>query len=118
MPADRVWEKWVDGRHKAYATFPFIAAQGGLPIIIDGELIGSIGVSGVKAFEDEQIAMFAVKTVFPAPRLPGPVRRTTRRAKPIEADARLHGKRLPVRGLIREVRSVSDVMPARKRSIA
>ena len=61
----RVWEKWVDGPHKAYATFPFIAAQGGLPIIIDGELIGAIGVSGVKAFEDEQIAMFAVKTVFP-----------------------------------------------------
>ena len=60
-----VWEKWIEGRHKAYATFPFIAAQGGLPIIIDGELIGSIGVSGVKSFEDEQIAMFAIKTVFP-----------------------------------------------------
>ena len=60
-----VWENWIEGRHKAYATFPFIAAQGGLPIIIDGELIGAIGVSGVKSFEDEQIAMFAIKTVFP-----------------------------------------------------
>ena len=62
----RVWEKWIEGPHKAYATFPLIAAQGGLPIIIDGELIGAIGVSGVKGFEDEQIAMFAVKTVFPS----------------------------------------------------
>jgi uncharacterized protein GlcG (DUF336 family) len=60
-----VWEKWIEGSHKAYATFPFIAAQGGLPIIIDGDLIGAIGVSGVRSFEDEQIAMAAIRTVFP-----------------------------------------------------
>lgn len=60
-----VWEKWIEGPHKAYATFPFIAAQGGLPIIIDGDLIGAIGVSGVKSYEDEQIAMAAIKAVFP-----------------------------------------------------
>src|SRR3954464_11896092 len=34
-----VWEKWIEGPHKAYATFPFTAAQGGLPIIVDGDLI-------------------------------------------------------------------------------
>ena len=56
-----VWEKWIEGPHKAYATFPFIAAQGGLPIIIDGDLIGAIGVSGVRASEDEQVAMAAIK---------------------------------------------------------
>jgi glc operon protein GlcG len=60
-----VWEKWIEGPHKAYATFPFIAAQGGLPIIIEGDLIGAIGVSGVKSFEDEQIAMAAIKAAFP-----------------------------------------------------
>ena len=60
-----VWERWIDGRHKAYATFPFIAAQGALPIIVDGDLIGSIGVSGVKSSQDEQIAMAAIKAVFP-----------------------------------------------------
>ncbi len=60
-----VWEKWIEGPHKAYATFPFIAAQGGLPIIIDGDLIGAIGVSGVRSSEDEQIAMTAIKAVFP-----------------------------------------------------
>jgi len=60
-----VWERWIEGRHKAYATFPFIAAQGGVPIIIDGDLIGSIGVSGVKSSEDEQIAMAAIRAVFP-----------------------------------------------------
>ena len=60
-----VWEKWIETRHRAYATFPFIAAQGGLPIIIDGDLIGAIGVSGVKSTQDEQIATFAIKQVFP-----------------------------------------------------
>ena len=60
-----VWERWVEGPHKAYATFPFIAAQGGLPIIIDGDLIGAVGVSGVRSFEDEQIAMAAIRMVFP-----------------------------------------------------
>jgi len=60
-----VWEKWIEGPHKAYATFPFLAAQGGLPIIVDGDLIGAIGVSGVRSYEDEQIAMAAIKAVFP-----------------------------------------------------
>src|SRR3954464_6125102 len=61
----RVWEKWIEGPHKAFATFPLIAAQGGLPIIIDGELIGAIGVSGLKVCEDEQMPMFAVKPFSP-----------------------------------------------------
>jgi glc operon protein GlcG len=56
-----VWEKWIEGRHKAYATFPFIAA-------LDGDLIGAIGVSGVKSSQDEQIAMAALKAVFPQAR--------------------------------------------------
>lgn len=37
-----VWERWIDGRHKAYTTFPFIAAHGGMPIIIDGDPIGAV----------------------------------------------------------------------------
>lgn len=60
-----VWERWIEDRHKAYITFPFIAAQGGLPIIIDGDIVGAIGVSGVKSIQDEQIAMFAIRKVFP-----------------------------------------------------
>ena len=63
-----VWEKWVDGPHPAYATFPIIAARGGLPIIVDGDLIGAIGVSGVKSVEDEQIALAAIQAVFPQAR--------------------------------------------------
>ena len=60
-----VWEHWIETNHKAYATFPFLAAKGGLPIIIDGHLVGAMGVSGVKSFEDEQIALHAIKSVLP-----------------------------------------------------
>jgi glc operon protein GlcG len=63
-----VWQKWIEGPHPAYATFPFLAAQGGLPIIIDGYLIGAIGVSVVKSAEDEQIARAAVRAAFPQAR--------------------------------------------------
>ena len=41
-----------------------LAAAGGSPIIVDGHLVGAMGVSGVKAVEDEQIAMHAIETVF------------------------------------------------------
>ncbi len=59
-----VWEKWIDGKHTARATFPFICAQGGLPILIDGELIGAIGVSSVRADQDEQAAFAAIRAAF------------------------------------------------------
>ena len=60
-----VWERWIQNDHKAYATFGLVAAAGGVPIIIDGHLVGAVGVSGVKAIQDEQIALHAINTVFP-----------------------------------------------------
>ena len=38
-------------------TFGNILVQGGVPIVVDGKIIGSIGVSGVTSQQDEQIAM-------------------------------------------------------------
>lgn len=60
-----VWERWIEGPHKAYATFPVLASAGGVPIIIDGHCVGAIGVSGVKAAEDEQVAATAIRRVLP-----------------------------------------------------
>jgi glc operon protein GlcG len=34
--------------------------EGGVPIIIDGQVIGAVGVSGVKAEQDGQIAKAGV----------------------------------------------------------
>jgi uncharacterized protein GlcG (DUF336 family) len=37
-------------------TFSVCAAEGGLPIIADGKVIGAIGVSGVQSDQDGQVA--------------------------------------------------------------
>ena len=37
--------------------------QGGVPIIVDGECIGGVGVSGVRSHEDEQIAWAGAKAL-------------------------------------------------------
>jgi uncharacterized protein GlcG (DUF336 family) len=64
-----VWERRVEGPHRAYMTFPFMSVQGGLPIMIDGDLIGAIGVSGVMSDQDEQVAAAAIEAVFPTAQL-------------------------------------------------
>ena len=58
-----VWEKWIEGPHKAYATFPFIAAQGGLPIIIDGHVVGGIGVGSGTGEQDRIVAAAALASL-------------------------------------------------------
>jgi glc operon protein GlcG len=46
----------------ATTTFPGrLPVQGGVPIIYKGECLGGIGVSGVKSFEDEQVAIAGLK---------------------------------------------------------
>ena len=42
--------------------------EGGLPIILDGKIIGAIGVSGVKSTEDGQIAAAGLEALMPAPK--------------------------------------------------
>lgn len=42
----------------AVALFPGrLPVQGGVPVIVDGECVGGIGVSGVKSHEDELVAL-------------------------------------------------------------
>ena len=63
--SSKVWEDWVNNGRPSIATMPVLPMQGGLPIIIDGQCLGSIGVSGVKSDEDELIARVAIHAVFP-----------------------------------------------------
>jgi uncharacterized protein GlcG (DUF336 family) len=41
-----------------------LALEGGVPVIIDDQCVGAIGVSGVKSDEDAQIARAAVKAIL------------------------------------------------------
>jgi len=53
----RFWEETVAaGRHGYLAMPGMLPIEGGVPLVSDGEIVGAIGVSGVKSFEDGQIA--------------------------------------------------------------
>jgi glc operon protein GlcG len=52
----KFWEDRVKER-PAFMNFPgVLQIQGGLPIMVEGECVGAIGVSGVQSHEDEDIA--------------------------------------------------------------
>ena len=50
------WQERVGKRVELLRMPGVTPVQGGLPIVIDGECIGAVGVSGVQSHEDEQIA--------------------------------------------------------------
>ena len=65
----RLLEESVNGGRHAFLTISqgMALLQGGVPIEVDGQVIGAIGVSGVKASDDEIVAsagVNALKTVL------------------------------------------------------
>lgn len=49
-------EDMVNQGRPAALSMPIVPLEGGLPIIVDNEVIGGIGVSGVKSSDDARIA--------------------------------------------------------------
>jgi len=63
----RVFEEQVkNGRVAAISLPGATPLQGGIPIIVKGEVIGAIGVSGNTPMEDEDIAISAASVASPA----------------------------------------------------
>jgi len=61
-----MWEDRVKGGRMAMLKMPGVTpVQGGLPIVVDGECIGAVGVSGVQSHEDEQIAKAGIAALGP-----------------------------------------------------
>ncbi len=53
----RFWEETVAGGRQGYLSMPgMLPIEGGVPLEYRGEIVGAIGVSGVKSHEDGQIA--------------------------------------------------------------
>jgi len=54
----RAYEDMINEGRTAFLTVPFIDGllEGGVPIVVQGECVGAVGVSGVKSGEDAQIA--------------------------------------------------------------
>lgn len=54
----KVYEDIINGGRYSFMTAPVLEGmlEGGVPIVIDGQCVGAVGVSGVKSTEDVQIA--------------------------------------------------------------
>jgi glc operon protein GlcG len=52
------YEDMINGGRVAFLSAPVIAGMltGGVPVIADGQVVGAVGVSGVKPDQDSQIA--------------------------------------------------------------
>ena len=61
----RLLEESINGGRTAFLSIAqgMALLQGGVPIEIDGQVIGAIGVSGVKAADDEVIALAGVNAL-------------------------------------------------------
>ena len=53
----KVYEDMINQGRTAFLSAPLQGMlEGGVPIVVDGQVIGAVGVSGVKSIEDAQIA--------------------------------------------------------------
>lgn len=53
----KVYEDMINGGRVSFLSVPLTATlEGGVPIVVEGQVVGAIGVSGVKSTEDAQIA--------------------------------------------------------------
>lgn len=60
----QVWEeKVVSGNSGCLSLRGVVAAEGGVPLVVNGETVGAIGVSGVKSAQDGQVATAGAKAL-------------------------------------------------------
>ena len=59
----KAFEDMVNNGRYAALAMPVVPLEGGEPIVVDGVIIGAVGVSGVKAGEDAQVARAGVAAI-------------------------------------------------------
>lgn len=60
----RVWEERVRGGAPNVMSLPgVVASEGGMPLVVDGQVIGAVGVSGGTGAEDGVIAQAVLDTL-------------------------------------------------------
>ena len=54
----KIYEDMINGGRVSFLSAPALQGmlEGGVPIIVDGQVVGAVGVSGVKSTEDARIA--------------------------------------------------------------
>ncbi|MDB5732193.1 MAG: hypothetical protein JWQ03_2088 [Variovorax sp.] len=58
----KTYEDMINGGRTSFVTVPGVCGllEGGVPILLNGQTIGAVGVSGVKSNEDAQVAKAGV----------------------------------------------------------
>ncbi|HET7223355.1 MAG TPA: heme-binding protein, partial [Rhodanobacteraceae bacterium] len=54
----KIFEDIINNGRTAFVTVPCVDGmlEGGVPVIVDGQVVGAVGVSGVKSEQDVQVA--------------------------------------------------------------
>ena len=60
----KTFEDMVNNGRYAALAMPVTPLEGGEPIVVDGRVIGAVGVSGVRASEDAQIARAGIAALM------------------------------------------------------
>lgn len=60
-----VYEKMINEGRVSFLSAPVMAGmlEGGVPIVVGGQVVGAVGVSGVKSSEDAQIARAGISAL-------------------------------------------------------
>lgn len=60
----QVFEEMINGGRTAFVSAPLQGLlSGGVPVIVDGNVVGAVGISGVKPDQDVQVAKAAVSAI-------------------------------------------------------
>lgn len=61
----KVYEDIINGGRTSFLSVPYIQGmlEGGVPVIVNGDVIGAVGVSGVKSDQDAQIAKAGIASL-------------------------------------------------------
>jgi len=62
----KIYEEIINNGRVSFLSAPELEGmlEGGVPVVVDGHVIGAVGVSGVKSTEDAQIAKAAIAALI------------------------------------------------------
>jgi glc operon protein GlcG len=62
----KIYEDIINAGRYSFLSAPTLEGmlEGGVPIIVDGQCVGAVGVSGVKSSEDAQVAKAGIAALF------------------------------------------------------
>src|SRR3954468_7523799 len=69
-PSREIEQQVTDGRLGALALHGAAALTGGIPLKVDGEVVGAVGTSGETPDEDESVSIAAAATSFSTAEVP------------------------------------------------